>query len=239
MQRSVVSRLARHGGMALSDLPPAYLAPSLHFSTMRNNVQSSNFSTTPVAAARGGRDMNRTRGVSAIHRTGPRFKLSASKYPLPQPVSPANIQKRSTPEHGLWAFFPPSREALSVPEFDMDFGRPWAIQELREKSWDDLHKLWWVCAKERNRISTSDYERERLKPGYGDHEAQARDRAVVVTQKSIKHVLRERWYAWEEATRLYDQGVRPEGQDYGDMMEEEVPEQTPEVTKEDAKDTKA
>lgn len=63
-------------------------------------------------------------------------------------------------------------------------GRPWAIQELREKSWDDLHKLWWVCVKERNRISTSNYERERLKPGYGDHEAQARDRAVSQTPKS-------------------------------------------------------
>ena len=57
-------------------------------------------------------------------------------------------------------------------------GRPWAIQELREKSWDDLHKLWWVCVKERNRIATSNFERSRLKPGYGDHEAHERDRAV-------------------------------------------------------------
>lgn len=123
MHRPAVSRLVRHGGMALSELPPAYLAPSLHFSMTRTAVHSSNFSTTPVAAARGGRDMNRTRGVSAIHRTGPRFKLSASKYPLPQPVSPENMQARTTnPDHGLWAFFPPSREALSVPEFDMDFG---------------------------------------------------------------------------------------------------------------------
>ncbi|KAK5806211.1 hypothetical protein VI817_000469 [Penicillium citrinum] len=219
-------------------LPPAYLAPSLHFSMTRTPVQSSNFSTTPVAAGRG-RDMNRVRGVSAIHRTGTRFKLSAAKYPLPQPVSPEKMQSRgATPDHGLWGFFPPSREALSVPEFDDDFGRPWAIQELREKSWDDLHKLWWVCVKERNRIATSNFERSRLKPGYGDHEAHERDRAVQVTQKSIKHVLRERWYAWEEATRLYESGVRPEGQGYGDMMEEEVVESTPEV-KEEIKDTKA
>lgn len=34
--------------------------------------------------------------------------------------------------------------------------------------------------------------------------------------KSIKHVLRERWYAWEEAQRLYEQGARPE---YEDVME--------------------
>ncbi|KAJ5112534.1 54S ribosomal protein L4 [Penicillium argentinense] len=233
MHRTVVSRLARQGSVALSELPPAYLAPSLHFAKTWTTVQSSNFSTTPIAAGRG-RDLNRTRGVSAIHRTGPRFKLSASKYPLPTPVSPEEMKERpKDADHGLWAFFPPSREALSVPEFDADFGRPWAIQELREKSWDDLHKLWWVCVKERNRIASGNYERMRLKPGYGDHEAQARDKAVQITQKSIKHVLRERWYAWEDATRLYEQGVRPEGQEYGaDVMEEEI-------KPEEIKDTKA
>lgn len=30
--------------------------------------------------------------------------------------------------------------------------------------------------------------------------------------RAIKHVLRERWYAWEEATRLYERGVRPESE---------------------------
>lgn len=57
-------------------------------------------------------------------------------------------------------------------------GRPWAIQELREKSWEDLHKLWWVCVKERNRIATTNLERERMKAGFGAHEANERDRAV-------------------------------------------------------------
>jgi large subunit ribosomal protein L47 len=28
--------------------------------------------------------------------------------------------------------------------------------------------------------------------------------------KNIKHVLRERWYAYEDATRLYESGYRPE-----------------------------
>ena len=59
-----------------------------------------------------------------------------------------------------------------------DLGRPWSIQELREKSWDDLHRLWWVCIKERNRIATSNMERERLKAGYGEYEAEERERVV-------------------------------------------------------------
>jgi hypothetical protein len=120
MHRPSIARLAQHGCL-VAELPPPYLAPSLHFS-MTRSPQSSSFSTTPVAAGRG-RDMNRTRGVSAIHRTGTRFKLSASRYPLPKPVAPADMQPQPpNPNHGLWGFFPKSREAMTVPEFDMDFG---------------------------------------------------------------------------------------------------------------------
>jgi len=32
---------------------------------------------------------------------------------------------------------------------------------------------------------------------------------VRTTQGGIKHVLRERWYAWTEARELYDSGYRP------------------------------
>ncbi|KAJ5925215.1 54S ribosomal protein L4, partial [Penicillium verhagenii] len=228
MHRPAVTRLAKYGASALAELPPPYLAPSLHFS-MTRSTQSSSFSTTsPVAAGRG-RDMNRKRGVSAIHRTGPRFKLGVSKYPLPKPVSADSLPPRDkNADHGLWGFFPPSREAMSVPDFDMAFGRPWAVTELRDKSWDDLHKLWWVCIKERNRIATSNLERERLKAGYGDHESDSRDKTILVTMKSIKHVLRERWYAWEEAQRLYEKGARPAYEE--DAME--APEEELNETKE-------
>ncbi|KAI9934733.1 hypothetical protein ASPWEDRAFT_44218 [Aspergillus wentii DTO 134E9] len=214
MHRQSVTRLARQSGsLPLVELPPPYLAPSLHFSKIRSPVQSSSFSSTAVAAAHG-RDLNKTRGVSAIHRTGPRFKLGASKYPLPKPVSPEAIEKRDpSPNHGLWGFFPKNREALSTPEYDVSHGRSWSIQELREKSWDDLHALWWVCIKERNRIATSDLERVRLRAGYGEWESTERDRVIRVTQKSIKHVLRERWYAWEDAQTLYKNGYRPQEED--------------------------
>lgn len=70
-------------------------------------------------------------------------------------------------------------------------GRSWSIQELREKSWEDLHALWWVCVKERNRIATSQLERQRLKAGYGEWELDNRDRTVssFPTQKASGYYM--------------------------------------------------
>ncbi|KAJ5800766.1 uncharacterized protein N7518_002834 [Penicillium psychrosexuale] len=207
-----VPRIAsRLRGLAMAELPPTYLAPSLHPSVTLSAIQSSSFSSTASVGANPRRDKSKNRGVSAIHRTGPRTPFTVSKWPLPKPVSPKDMQPRETnPNHGLWAFFPPNRQALPTPAYDNAHGRPWGIQELRERSWEDLHGLWHVCVRERNRIATSDFERERIQAGYGGFESQERDKVIRSTMKNIKHVLRERWYAWEDASRMYKRGYRPE-----------------------------
>lgn len=61
---------------------------------------------------------------------------------------------------------------------DVLLGRSWSVAELRRKSWKELHKLWWVCVKERNIMFTQQLERTRLKPGYGDFEAKGREKEV-------------------------------------------------------------
>jgi large subunit ribosomal protein L47 len=98
-------------------------------------------------------------------------------------------------------------------------GRAWTVNELRNKSYDDLWSLWWVCAKERNRIATQEFERSRVKAGYGEQEATLRDKEVFrtlghhasaqlmpdqvkLTQRAIKHALTERWYAWQAARKI-------------------------------------
>src|SRR5262245_19367318 len=85
MPAQLTSRLVFwQGSCPLLELPPAFLAPVLHFPLVSPASQFSKFSTSFSVS----RDLNRQRGVSAIHRSGPRQKLSVSEYPLPQPVSP-------------------------------------------------------------------------------------------------------------------------------------------------------
>ncbi|KAK2780024.1 54S ribosomal protein L4 mitochondrial [Onygenales sp. PD_12] len=211
--RSITSLLSQHGGHSLAELPPLFLAPALQFPLIRSSFQFSKFSTTHAVAAKK-RDLSKQRGVSAIHRTGPRTRLSISKYleknPLPRPVLPAEQEQRPlNPDHGLWGFFYPDRKAIPTPEEDYAHGRSWTIQELRNKSWEDLHRLFWLCAKERNRIATAAYERARLSAGYGDYESENRMKTVKGTQSAIKHVLRERWHAWTEARQLYENDEMP------------------------------
>ncbi|KAI9678356.1 MAG: 54S ribosomal protein L4 mitochondrial [Caeruleum heppii] len=183
-------------------LPLSFLTPSFVSVFLTSSPSKASFSSSSKHAFP--RDNNRNRGVSALRRTGPRQPLSVSKEPLPRPVlDPSKRSKVEVdPGHGLWAFFNVKKTTLSTPEDDYAHGRPWSAEELRHKSWEDLHALWWVCVKERNRLATEGFERERLKPGYGDYEAERRETTVKRTQRAIKHVLTERYYAWDEARKV-------------------------------------
>ncbi|CAD6585636.1 MAG: 54S ribosomal protein L4 mitochondrial [Alectoria sarmentosa] len=127
-----------------------------------------------------------------------------SKQPLPQPV--LDPKKRSKIEvdknHGLWGFFNEKRKALSTPEEDAAKGRSWTVEELRHKSWEDIHSLWYKCCKERNRLATEFKERERMQLVDEKLQARSRDLTIRQTQAKIKHALTERWYAWEEAWKV-------------------------------------
>jgi large subunit ribosomal protein L47 len=162
------------------------LLPLLAKGIASSRIKTAGISTTAsllkrhkYPGARDNKDHNKTRGESAIRRTGTRWRLSVSDEPLPKPLKPEDLAPVETdPNHGLWEFFADRVTVASPPEEEAKHGRAWMVEELRGKSWEDLHKLWWVCVKERNRISTASHERTRSNLGFGDAEAEARDDAV-------------------------------------------------------------
>lgn len=84
----------------------------------------------------------------------------------------------------------------------IELGRAWTVAELRERNWETLQQLWWVCVKERNRLATEKIERARQKAGYGDVENEDRDKTVQETMKAIVETLVERHNAYQEAYEL-------------------------------------
>ncbi|KAL7751345.1 54S ribosomal protein L4 mitochondrial [Sorochytrium milnesiophthora] len=89
----------------------------------------------------------------------------------------------------------------SVPVEKVHTGRPWDAAELRNKSFDDLHKLWYVLLKERNMLATQKEECKRLKVMFLH---QDRDRKCRLSMKRIKFVLRERQLLWQAAQDQVD-----------------------------------
>lgn len=137
-------------------------------------TQSCPFSSTPERSMRRPRrDNNRLRGLSSIYRSGPRFRMNIGKQEVPKPAD-FKPKVDVDPEHGLWDFFYSKEALLLTPTEDAEHGRGWTVEELRHKSWDDLHKLWWVCVKEQNRVATARKEKSRLKLQTGEDETAER-----------------------------------------------------------------
>lgn len=76
------------------------------------------------------------------------------------------------------------------------------MNELRNRDWETLQQLWWVCVKERNRLDTAKYEFKRNGGGQGRLEMEERDTTVQETMKAILDTLAERKAAYEEAHEL-------------------------------------
>ncbi|RMZ12889.1 hypothetical protein D0862_02513 [Hortaea werneckii] len=187
-------------------VPPVFLLPA--FAT----TQTASFSSSQPSRAR--KDGNPGRGNSAMRHSGlsKKQRLTVKLENLPQPVrDPAKRSSvRVDEDHPLYAFLPDTnpRAALRTPSQLMEHGRAWTLAELRNKDWDDLHRLYWMCVKERNQLATEQEERKRIERMgysagggsiYGDHESGLRDTEVRKTMYAIRGALRERWYTWENA----------------------------------------
>ncbi|KAH6607442.1 50S ribosomal l4 [Trichoderma cornu-damae] len=164
-------------------------------------VRAAGFTTTAPQCKRKTKDSNKRRGVSSLYGSGPREPLSMSNVALPRPVD-FKPKIEVDESHGLWGFFPAPGKLLLTPKETEEHGRAWAVEELRRKSWEDLHALWWNCCKERNMLATSRAELIRGKLGFGEREIDTRDEEVTKTMRAIKHSLTERFYTWQDAVEV-------------------------------------
>ena len=92
-----------------------------------------------------------------------------------------------------------TREDPSANE-TVNYGRPWRSEELREKAFEELHQLWYVCLKELNVLASQQQEARRIgTPFLG----RARKASVHLTMARIKSELSRRdaqhWRAWESS----------------------------------------
>lgn len=91
---------------------------------------------------------------------------------------------RTIAKRGIEEFWRP------VPvEGPIKFGRAWKRFELEKKSFDDLHKLWYVCCKEQNLLAT---EREHCKTHRLEFQNRRAFQELKKTMLRIKLVVRFR-----------------------------------------------
>ncbi|KAL6698282.1 mitochondrial 39-S ribosomal protein L47 (MRP-L47) domain-containing protein [Trichoderma pleuroticola] len=178
-------------GLSLQNGPSSGLFPRV----------AASFSTTAAQCKRKTKDSNKRRGVSSLYGSGPREPLSMSNVPLPKPVE-FTPKIEVDESHGLWGFFPAPGKLLMTPKETEEHGRAWEVEELRRKSWEDLHALWWKCCKERNMLATARAELLRGKLGFGEREIDSRDEEVTKTMRAIRHALTERFYTWQDAVEV-------------------------------------
>ncbi|KAF9312420.1 54S ribosomal protein L4 mitochondrial [Podila horticola] len=90
----------------------------------------------------------------------------------------------------------------SIPTEKSWTGRAWRASELRVKSFDDLHKLWYVLLKERNVLAAQKEEARRFHISKQYFSNKGRQVKCQKSMARIKFVLNERRLAWVEATKL-------------------------------------
>ncbi|SCU97744.1 LAFA_0G13014g1_1 [Lachancea sp. 'fantastica'] len=118
------------------------------------------------------------------------------------PIPPAAANIVTPEDHPLWQFFADKKYMRKFDELDND-SRAWSIPELRRKSFDDLHSLWYTSLRERNILAR---ENHLLKNDMGSNQDsfEAVAEKIRTTMWRIRHVLSERDWAFKGASQQFD-----------------------------------
>lgn len=133
----------------------------------------------------------------------PKFKPTGPALTIKAPIPPAAKNIKVKDDHPLWQFFSQKKYWRKFSELDQT-GRPWTIPELRRKSFNDLHSLWYNCLKERNVLAREQHllntENEQPDSPYMRLSDEIRE-----TMWRIRHVLSERHHAYDRSQELLPQ----------------------------------
>ncbi|RKP11122.1 mitochondrial 39-S ribosomal protein L47 (MRP-L47)-domain-containing protein [Thamnocephalis sphaerospora] len=113
---------------------------------------------------------------------------------------PADKAQAPAKRHGLLDFF---QDGVSLPKDAPRTGRAWRASELRQKSFDDLHKLWYVLLKERNVLASQREEARRFSITSQFFSNYSREIKCRKSMARIKSVLSERQIAYERAVKRH------------------------------------
>jgi hypothetical protein len=127
--------------------------------------------------------LQRTSGAWKIPSLVPRIYFSSEGSVPP-------TKEVVLPNFGLGQFM-----AVVGPVFS---GRSWTAAELRRKSFEDIHRLWYVLYKERNSLYTFATRTKRVRDKPNTQAAMSRMRKVKDSMAMIKTVLSERRKAFKE-----------------------------------------
>ncbi|SGZ52201.1 CIC11C00000000288 [Sungouiella intermedia] len=143
----------------------------------------------------------------SLERTKPLKFADIKSIKLRAPIVPTHKNFDVSPDHPLWAFFPEgsnSETCFREPEEVSSDSRAWTMTELRRKSFDDLHRLWYLILKERNILAREVRLAQSIDfmnlTRYDDM-----DGRLKLTQKRIKQTLLERQVAYERAQLLSEE----------------------------------
>ncbi|KAF7724425.1 54S ribosomal protein L4 mitochondrial [Apophysomyces ossiformis] len=131
--------------------------------------------------------------MSILQRLARTFTLSTRSFSTTR-AAWTESETAKTQAKGLYQFFE-NGEALPKRCWT---GRSWRASELRQKSFEDLHKLWYVLLKERNVLVTQRGEAARLGVHKQTWTNAGRLKKCQKSMARIKFVLNERQREYEK-----------------------------------------
>lgn len=124
------------------------------------------------------------------------------KLELKAPIAPALDNITVPDSHPLWQFFCKDKKVVRDQRSFDSSTRAWSVAELRRKSFEDLHALWYVCLKERNILLKEERVTTRMHFENQNGGYRSEHDRVGETMVSIRHVLAERYRAYEEVQKV-------------------------------------